>query len=54
MLRRDADFRLAVNRVLAGIYRRGEIVDIYRRWFGAIGEPSDLLKAMYLTQGLPE
>ncbi|HSF47126.1 MAG TPA: amino acid ABC transporter substrate-binding protein [Burkholderiales bacterium] len=54
MLRRDPDFRLAINRVLAGIYRSGEIIDIYRRWFGPLGEPTDLLKAMYLIQALPE
>ncbi len=54
MLRRDPDFRLAVNRVLAGIYRSGDIVGIYVRWFGSIGEPTDALKAMYIIQSLPE
>lgn len=54
MLRRDPDFRLAVDRALAGIYRSGEIIDIYRRWFGPLGEPTELLKAMYLIQALPE
>jgi ABC-type amino acid transport substrate-binding protein len=54
MLRRDADFRLAINRVLARLYRSGDIIEIYRRWFGPLGEPTDLLKAMYLIQALPE
>ena len=39
VLRRDADFRLAVNRELAQVFREGEIVAIYRKWFGQFGEP---------------
>jgi len=54
MMRRDADFRLAVNRELARIYRSGEIMDIYARWYGALGDPSTLLKAMYFLNALPE
>jgi len=50
----DAAFRLAANRVLSGIYRSGEIEQIYERWFGALGVPSTLLQAMYLLNGLPE
>ena len=52
--RNDADFRLAANRVLARLYRTGEIEQIYERWFGALGLPSGLLQAMYLLNGLPE
>jgi len=55
MLRRnDADFRLAVNRSLAELYRSGGVVQIYDRWFGPLGKPSAELKAMYLLNGLPE
>jgi len=55
MLRRnDADFRLAVNRALASLYRSGDIVPIYKRWFGSFGEPTEAIKAMYLLNGLPE
>jgi len=55
MLRRnDADFRLAVNRALAGLYRSGDVIKIYDRWFGALGKPSTALQAMYLLNGLPE
>jgi glutamate/aspartate transport system substrate-binding protein len=55
MLRRgDADFRLAINRVLARLYRSGEIVQVYERWFGSFARTSDLLKAMYLLYSLPE
>jgi len=52
--RNDAAFRLAVNRALAGLYRSGGIVEIYERWFGALGKPSPALQAMYMLNGLPE
>jgi ABC-type amino acid transport substrate-binding protein len=55
MLRRgDPDFRLAVNRVLARLYRSGEIVPVYERWFGSFERTSNLLQAMYLLHSLPE
>jgi ABC-type amino acid transport substrate-binding protein len=55
MLRRnDPAFRLAVNRALAQVYRSGEIVPIYNRWFGDWGPPSRLLGAMYLLNSVPE
>ena len=52
--RDDSAFRLAVNRTLARLYREAEIVPIFRKWFSGLGEPSMLLKAMYLMNGLPE
>jgi ABC-type amino acid transport substrate-binding protein len=55
MLRRnDGAFRLAVNRALAAVYRSGDIVSIYDRWFGAFGKPSPAILSMYLLNGLPE
>ncbi len=54
MRRNDGAFRLAVNRSLAELYRSGDIVPIYERWFGAFGQPSEALQAMYLLNGLPE
>ncbi|MEX2221057.1 MAG: amino acid ABC transporter substrate-binding protein [Candidatus Rokuibacteriota bacterium] len=55
MLRRgDPAFRLAVNRVLARLYRTGDIESVYRRWFGQMGVPASLLVAMYAIEGLPE
>lgn len=55
MLRRgDPAFRLAVNRVLARLYRSGQIQEVYARWFGALGDPSPLLIAMFAIEGLPE
>ena len=50
----DADFRLAVNRELAQVFREGEIVGLYRKWFGQFGEPPELLKALYLIQSFEE
>jgi ABC-type amino acid transport substrate-binding protein len=52
--RGDHDFRLAVNRVLAGVYRSGEIQKIYARWLGPLGPPSLLLSATYFIQTLAE
>lgn len=55
MLRRnDHDFRLAVNRVLARVYRSGDIDKIYARWLGPLGPPSVLLSATYFIQNLAE
>ena len=52
--RGDHEFRLAVNRVLARLFRGGEIVNIYNRWLGRLGPPSLLLSATYFVQGLAE
>jgi ABC-type amino acid transport substrate-binding protein len=52
--RGDHDFRLAVNRVLARVYRTGEIQKIYEQWLGRLGPPSLLLSATYFIQGLAE
>lgn len=54
MRRDDADFRLAVNRELARLYRSREIFDIYERWFGAISKVGPLLESLYFLNGLPE
>ena len=53
--RNDADFRLAVNRELAEIFRDGDQAPIYQEWIGSNGvKPSAMLIAMYLVQGLSE
>ncbi len=55
VLRRDDhDFRLAVNRALARVYRSGEIMKIYDTWLGKLGRPGVLLSALYVLQALPE
>ncbi|MBP6708472.1 MAG: amino acid ABC transporter substrate-binding protein [Candidatus Accumulibacter sp.] len=53
-MRRDADFRLAVDRTLARLYRSGEIGPILKRWFEPLGKPGDALQVMFLLNGLPE
>jgi len=52
--RGDYEFRLAVNRVLARLYRSGGIVSIYERWLGRLGPPSVLLRATYFAQSISE
>jgi ABC-type amino acid transport substrate-binding protein len=52
--RGDADFRLAVNRSLAQLYRSGEIRRVYDRWLGPLGPPSVLLSATYFIQSLAD
>jgi ABC-type amino acid transport substrate-binding protein len=55
MLRRgDPAFRLAVNRSIARLYRSGDIMEVYRKWFGQWGPPSALTIGMYAIEGLPE
>jgi len=54
MMRRDADFRLAVNRALSQIYRSGEIATVFRQSFGEGTLPSPMLEAAYLINSLPE
>ena len=52
--RGDHEYRLAVNRVLARLYRTGDIQKIYEQWLGRLGPPSVLLSATYFIQGLSE
>jgi len=54
MMRRDADFRLAVNRALAGIYRSGEIAAVFRHVFGPGVLPSSVVETAYLLNALPD
>jgi ABC-type amino acid transport substrate-binding protein len=52
--RNDADFRLVANRALAGLYRSGEILPVFERWFGKLGKPTPALIGMYLMNATPE
>jgi len=55
MLRRgDAAFRLSVNRTLATLYRSGDILPIYEKWFGSMSTAGPLIGVMYLMNGLPD
>jgi ABC-type amino acid transport substrate-binding protein len=52
--RDDADFRLAVNRALVDLYKKGGIDPIYQRWLAPLGPPAPLLNAMYYLNALPD
>jgi ABC-type amino acid transport substrate-binding protein len=54
LARNQADFRLAVNRGLARIYRTGEIERIFTRWFGEDASPTDLLDAIFFVFGFSD
>ena len=52
--RGDADFQLVADRVLSRLNRSGEIVEIYKKWFGSFGEkPPTGLKALYELNSTP-
>lgn len=52
--RGDADFQLVADRVLSDLYRSGEILKIYARWFGSFGaKPPAALEAMYQLNATP-
>lgn len=52
--RGDADFRLAVNRALANVYRGATLDQIFVRWFGPDAQPSEVLQALYLINAYPD
>lgn len=54
MMRRDAEFRLAVNRSLASLYRSGDIKSVFQQGFGKRVSPSPLLEAMFILSAVPE
>jgi polar amino acid transport system substrate-binding protein/glutamate/aspartate transport system substrate-binding protein len=52
--RGDGDFRLAVDTALSHLYRRGQIVAIFKEAFGSLMSPSPLLIALYQVSALPD
>ena len=53
--RNDADFRLVADRVLSHLYRTGDVIQIYEKWFGVIqGQMPSALQAMYRLNSTPE
>jgi len=52
--RDDPEFRLLVNRTLAGLYKSGEIDPIFIRWLAPYGTPGPLLNAMFYLNSLPD
>ena len=52
--RNDADFRLSVNRVLARLYRTGDVDRIFERWFGDDAAPTRLLETVFFIYGFAD
>jgi glutamate/aspartate transport system substrate-binding protein len=53
--RNDADFRLVADRVLSHLYRSGQVMQIYRKWFSAFSKkPPVALGALYQLNATPE
>lgn len=53
LARGDSVFRLLVDRTLSAIYRSKMIHQIFTHAFGPKAQESDLLKALYIIDGLP-
>jgi ABC-type amino acid transport substrate-binding protein len=52
--RGDGDFRFAVDRALSHVYRSGAIEEVFARSFTTKAKPSEILRALYVINGLPE
>jgi glutamate/aspartate transport system substrate-binding protein len=53
--RNDSAFELVGKAALAEVFRSGEIMDIYNKWFGPLGvEATPLLQASFALNALPE
>jgi len=51
----DADFQLVADRALSQLYRSGQILAIYRKWFARFAEkPTTALSALYQLNATPE
>jgi glutamate/aspartate transport system substrate-binding protein len=52
--RNEGALRVEVNSALARIYRSQAIGDIYGQWFGSLGKPGPVLRAVYGMGAIPE
>lgn len=52
--RGDWAMRQSVDAALAQIYTSSTLVELYNRWFGALGRPSPVLEVMFALGRLPE
>lgn len=54
LTRGDDDFRLLVDTTLSDLYRSGTIDQIFSNAFGPKAKQSDILRALYIINGLPK
>lgn len=54
MARGDTEFRLLVDRVLADLYRSGQVMTFFRQSFGERAKLSQDLQRMFMMNALPE
>lgn len=53
--RNDADFRLVADRVISHLYRTGQILPVYEKWFGRFSkERPPVFDALYQLNATPE
>ena len=53
--RGDVDFQLVADRALSQLNRSGQILKVYRKWFGRFAEkPTMALRALYQLNATPE
>ncbi len=53
--RNDADFRLVADRVLSQLYRSGQILELYERWFSRFSKTRPpIFDALYQLNATPE
>ena len=53
--RGDVDFQLVADRALSQLNRSGQILKVYRKWFGSFAEkPTMALRALYQLNATPE
>jgi polar amino acid transport system substrate-binding protein/glutamate/aspartate transport system substrate-binding protein len=50
----DHDFRLAVDTALSHLFRTGGLIKVFRQSFAPEAKPSDLIKMLSRTSGLPD
>jgi len=50
----DHDFRLAVDTALSRLFRGGGMIKVFRQSFAPEAKPSDLIKMLSRTSGLPD
>jgi polar amino acid transport system substrate-binding protein/glutamate/aspartate transport system substrate-binding protein len=50
----DGDFRLTIDRTLARLARSGDVLTLFERNFGAGANPSELIRALWMLNQIPD